>query len=512
VTYSPLVPGGYAGSPTTPNLQALLAAYPAAKNATNAGFDPNVSLRRNDQFYQGAMRIDYSINNNITLTSISSFSRLDVFDPQDGDGTIYPDNRVVPQGRVASFNQELRLAGSIDHDRLNWLVGANYEHDDSSDVFGVSIQGTNSGLGPLRFSNFNLDTANKIDTGAIFASLNYKLTDTLTLEASARETVRDDAFHGCSRDSGDGQLAAALSALSTELTGSPQTIAAGGCTTFGNDFKPIKDVSQSLNEDNFSFRAGLSWKVQPSTMLYANISRGYKGGAFEVLPAIVASQYQPDKQESVVAYEVGFKSVLFDRAVTLNGAAFYYDYTDKQLQGEVPTLFGALNSLVSVPKSRVDGGEIDATWNVDRHLKLSFGGTYLNTAVTKNFTLLGAFVGATNINGAQFPDTPKWQLNGDADYRYPINSKLDADLGGSLTYHSSAPAAFGGGPLFQLPSYTLIDLRAGVSASDGRWSLEFWGKNVTNQYYWNAVDHQEDAVTRVAAMPATYGVTYRTHF
>jgi outer membrane receptor protein involved in Fe transport len=512
VTYSPLVPGGYSQSPMTPNLQALLAVYPAARNATDAGFDPNVSLRRNDSFYQGAVRIDYSLGADVTLTSISSFSHLDVFDPQDGDGTIYPDNRVVVQGRVSNFNQEIRLAGTAIDGRLKWLVGGNYEHDDTGNVFAVHIEGTNSGIGPFRFYDFNLLNNNTIDTGALFGSLNYKLTDTLTLEGSARGTFRNDAFTGCGQDPGDGLLAAGISFLSSISTGTAQTIPPGGCATLGDDLKPRGPISQKLDEGNFSFRAGFSWKVRPWVMLYANVSKGYKGGAFETLPAIVASQYSPDPQESVLAYEIGFKSTLFKRKLTLDAAAFYYDYTHKQLQGEVPTVFGPLNTLISVPKSRVEGGEIEASWAIDQYLTFSFGGTYIDTDVTKDFTLLGAYLGPTNIKGEQFPNTPKWQLNGATEYRHPISSNLDVILGSSVTYRSSAPAAFAGGPLFTLPSYTLLDLRAGVGASDGRWSLEAWGKNVTDQYYWAAVDHQEDTVTRVPAMPATYGVTYRTRF
>jgi outer membrane receptor protein involved in Fe transport len=512
VTYSALVPGGYPGSAMTPNLQAMLAAYPAATKATEAGFDPNVSLRRDDTAYQAAVRIDYSLTPDITLTSLSSFAHLEVFGPQDGDGTIYPDNRVTVQGSVKSFNQELRLAGSALDKRLRWMVGGNFEHDDTRNTFSVHIEGTNSGVGPLRVYDFNMLNDNKINTGALFASLNFDLTETLIFEGSVRGTYRHDAFTGCIKDPGDGMTSAAGSLLSTIATGTPQSIPPGVCTTLDDDFKPRGPVSLKLNEDNFSFRTGLSWKIRPSVMLYGNISKGYKGGAFETLPAFLASQFKPAPQESVLAYEAGFKSTLLDHKLTLNAAAFYYDYTDKQLQGAVQTQFGALNTLVSIPKARVKGAEVDASWKVDPYLALTFGGTVVDTKVTKDFTLNGAYLGPTNIKGEQFPNTPKWQLNGAVDYRHPLSSSLDVMLGGGVTYRSSAPAAFGGGPLFKLRSYTLLDLRAGVGASDGRWSLEAWGKNVTNVYYWNAVVHQEDIIGRMPAMPATYGVTYRTNF
>jgi iron complex outermembrane recepter protein len=511
VEYAPLVPGGYPGSAQIPNLQALLAAYPPApQSPTAAGFDPGVSLRSDDSFYQGAVRADYSFGPDLLLTSISSFSHLAVFAPNDGDGTIYPDNFVAIDGRVSSVTEELRLSGTPLGGRLKWLVGANYEHDSTENNFRVAIQGTNTGLGPLRFYRFDMLNSNSIDTGAVFGNLNYNLTDTLSWEGSVRGTVRDDAFTGCVRDV-DGQAATAISFLSSSLTGTPQSIPAGQCTTLGDNFEPEPHISRSLNEKNLSYRTGLSWKVTPATMLYANVSKGYKGGVFETLPAIIASQYQPDKQESVLAYEAGVKTTLFDRALTIEAAGFYYDYTNKQLLGYVQTLFGLLNSLVSIPRAKVQGGELQASWRIN-NLRLSFGGTYLDTAVTSHYDLAGAFLGVVDVKGAQFPNTPKVQLNGDAEYRLRVSNALDGYLGASVLYHSSTPATFGGGPLFDLPDYALLDLRAGLQSDNGRWEVQLWGHNVTNKYYWNSVAHPEDTVTRSAGMPATYGVTLRTRF
>jgi outer membrane receptor protein involved in Fe transport len=60
-------------------------------------------------------------------------------------------------------------------------------------------------------------------------------------------------------------------------------------------------------------------------------------------------------------------------------------------------------------------------------------------------------------------------------------------------------------------SYALLDLRAGVATSDGKWRFSLWGHNVTNKYYWTIADHIADTTVRFAGMPATFGVsaTYR---
>src|SRR3546814_6350161 len=60
---------------------------------------------------------------------------------------------------------------------------------------------------------------------------------------------------------------------------------------------------RTLSEDNVSWRAGLDFRLAPETLLYANISKGYKGGTFPVQGAVIEQQYRPVTQESVLAYE-----------------------------------------------------------------------------------------------------------------------------------------------------------------------------------------------------------------
>ena len=68
---------------------------------------------------------------------------------------------------------------------------------------------------------------------------------------------------------------------------------------------------------------------------YANVSKGYKSGSIPAVNSSTSAQIEPVTQESVLAYEVGFKSTLLDDRMRLNGAAFYYDYEDKQLRGRI---------------------------------------------------------------------------------------------------------------------------------------------------------------------------------
>src|SRR3546814_12414502 len=96
----------------------------------------------------------------------------------------------------------------------------------------------------------------------------------------------------------------------------------------------------------------VNYKATPTLLLYANVSKGYKAGSFPGVSAGTFAQYAAVTQESLVAYEAGFKTTLFDRKVTLNGVVFYYDYKNKQLRAKIvdPSLT-QLDGLVNIPKS-----------------------------------------------------------------------------------------------------------------------------------------------------------------
>ena len=137
-----------------------------------------------------------------------------------------------------------------------------------------------------------------------------------------------------------------------------------------------------------SWRVGLNWTPRPDSLLYANVSKGYKSGSFPTIPFTSATEIHPVTQESLLAYEVGFKSSLFDRQLVVDGAAFYYDYRDKQILGNIlDPFFGPLLALVNIPKSDVRGFELSAHWAPSflRGLTVSPAVSYQDTRIKTYF-------------------------------------------------------------------------------------------------------------------------------
>jgi hypothetical protein len=84
-------------------------------------------------------------------------------------------------------------------------------------------------------------------------------------------------------------------------------------------------------------------------------------------------------QEGLLDYEGGFKAKFFNRKLGVNGAIFYYDYSNKQLLTKIiDPLVRTATALANIPKSQVKGAELEVTAVPIEGLHLSSGLTYLD--------------------------------------------------------------------------------------------------------------------------------------
>jgi outer membrane receptor protein involved in Fe transport len=494
-----------------------IANFPVApRNDRAADWDPGVSLRGNNTTYQGTVRLDYAISPDLKFTSISAYTHFNKDQPVDTDGTPFQLFSGVFTGSAGTYYQELRLSGDY-HDRLSWIVGANYQSDRTFDQLYLHYCQSSGRivLGLPVCSGYNQDHQN-IETKAVYGHADFKLTDTLTLQGGVRYTDTDRHFTGCTEDSGDGAQAAVFAVVGPIYRGGPGYIKAlpGQCVTI--DTKTLQSglITADLDESNTAWRGGLNWKPTPDALLYATVAKGYKAGSFPTLSATLSINFKPVQQESVLDYEAGFKLTLLDHTLQLDGAAFYYDYTNKQIKGKtIDPIYGALAGLVNVPKSTIKGLEFSAIWRPITGLTISPGATLSDSRIDgafSNYDLLGHL---GSFGGEALPYAPKWTGNIDANYEWPIKSgDLTAFVGANLSFQSETNGSFGDLPVFDIKAYQLLDLRAGVATPDGKWRFSAWGRNVTDTFYWTSANHLTDTLVRFTGMPATYGVSVNYRF
>ena len=512
-----------------------LATYPIAPaNNRDADWTPEQAPKRDDWFYQASLRGDVDLSDDNTLTSITSFSKYHNDADIDPDGVALRDYFYNTTGKITALSEELRLQGKTGG--LTWIIGANYAREKTyqQDDAGPYDQSTSAynfvdaGLG-VPFFVYSQYARQKFVNKAVFANLDYDIGDMVTLHGGIRYTDTKIDFAGCTADRGFA-LGQGIQNLLNAIRGGagldPISIAPGACVTIDASTLTAVEVQDSLDEDNVSWRAGVDFKPSKDALLYASVSKGYKSGSFPLLSASDANQFAPVKQESVTAYEIGAKLTLLNRTAQVNGAVFYYDYSNKQFKGRVvadPNIFGPLEALVNVPKSRVQGAEIQLDLAPTDGLRVSIGATYLDTKIKGSFVNYDSYGNQVDFGGSSFPYTPKYQIVIDGQYDWALGDTTGAFVGSNLSFQSDTKAVLGDArdtPSAELTSrggltiadYTLIDLRAGLSFDDKRYKVTAFVRNLTDKYYWSNATRITDTTVRFAGRPRTYGLTVSASF
>ncbi|MCK9505994.1 MAG: TonB-dependent receptor [Porticoccaceae bacterium] len=492
----------------------------APRGARAADWFPGLPHENDQTFYQAALRVDYSVSDSLTLTSVSSYQDYEQDDWIGNDGIAQDGNSQRQRGTVESFSQEFRASGNALENKMDWLLGVTYSEDKTEEnALGrlpyttPAYAFTAFGLDP--FAEINTFAKPSVTTKAIFGNVEYDFLDNLSFHAGARYTESEIDYVGCL--SGDPEFTAGLNFIQTVVKGAAAVpVAPGDCLTFDSTFTPGL-VTSSLDEDNVSWRVGVNWHPVDTALVYGTISKGYKAGSFPTLPGTGDVQFAPVKQEELLSYEIGVKATLTPQFV-VNASVFKYDYKDKQLRGRIldPTgVFGVIDALVNIPDSKADGAELEMIWMPVEGLTLNLATTYLDAQVDGPFYTIDIYESGTdltNYDGYSFPATPDWTVVAGARYEWPVGNTLMAFVGADYRYQTEAPSLFQDRatipehPSLQADSYGLLDLRVGLTTTDGRWSAQLFGNNVLDEYYWTHENRIYDTSVRYAGMPVTYGV------
>ena len=227
-------------------------------------------------------------------------------------------------------------------------------------------------------------------------------------------------------------------------------------------------------EGVWTYSVAPKFKISPDASIYARVAKGFRPGGPNALPPTAGpSVPQTFQSDTVTSYEVGLKAETPSRTFSIDADVFYLDWNNIQLLAVVNN-FG-VNTNAGLARS--DGVELTATVRPIPGLDLSVNGAYTHARLaTDTSPLVGGRAGDA------LPFTPKYSVNLNGDYTWSIGDTLKPYIGASSRFLSKQPGAFDAtfratnGQQRQLPSYTVVDLRAGVDF--GRYSLEAYAKNV----------------------------------
>jgi outer membrane receptor protein involved in Fe transport len=208
-------------------------------------------------------------------------------------------------------------------------------------------------------------------------------------------------------------------------------------------------------------------------MVYARVAKGYRPGGPNALPPApppnVPATFGAD---SLVNYEVGVKSQTADGRLQFDVAAFFIEWENIQLL----TVVGGFGVNGNAGSAESKGIELSATWLPVDDLVVVIGGAWTDAKLTADTDplLLGA------VSGDRLPYIPELSTSLDVDYTLAPIGDFTPFVGGSWRYVGERDSGFDpANGQKELPSYHVIDLRAGVDRNT--WRLQVYAKNLTDE-------------------------------
>lgn len=257
---------------------------------------------------------------------------------------------------------------------------------------------------------------------AVFAQTDIPITDTLTAVVGGRYTW--DKRSGVFNVYGSG-IANPASPLNN--TGPVRITAA-----------PLSVQRPSASAEKFTWLAGLNYKPDADTLVFAKVSTGFKAGGFDSV-----GSYAP---ESNTAYEAGIKrSFGGSGANFVNLSGFYYDYKDLQASVLLDNSIGG--QVFNAGKARIWGIELDASFKVLENGRFTASVNYLDSKYQEFLASYAVFCASStlpggcvtglgdldadsraapiaqpNLSGNRPPQSPRWVLAAGYEHRFDLGN------------------------------------------------------------------------------------------
>jgi len=391
--------------------------YPAQVLAPNVvtgvGFEDyrttlNYAPRSQNEESGLSLELNKTMENGVTLTSITAYRTFDTLDFIDADFT---DTEILTRTNKAdqhSLSEELRFAGEFG-DASNWVVGVYYFEEEirsqTETIGGAELQAyvdiaeqASGGIPPSLVTDavtlysqlaasqgvffppgapafpdglfaFD-DVLQDHQSIAVFGQLEWALSDAFALTIGGRYTDEKKTINADYTQTNPGTAVPDVDAITailldfqqgippadpTPLLAVAQPNVGWGSWLYGA-LAPRPNVAETLKDDQWTGTLKLTWFMNDAMMTYLSWSNGYKAGGTNtdrIYPQF-DQLFGPETSESI---ELGFKGDLGER-FRLQVALYNTDYDDFQAN----SFTGSGFNLQNAGKLDTQGIEVEYTW------------------------------------------------------------------------------------------------------------------------------------------------------
>jgi iron complex outermembrane receptor protein len=461
----------------------------------------------------GNVRLRWDLGST-TLYSITGYESVDAFSRGDIDGgSVYtfdfnPSDGydIGPPLTGARFNaqsadglpdheqlsQEFRLE-SNEWGRFDWQAGL-FWFNEQIDVDSFNYDD----FAPGQPQNGHASQHQDNTAWAVFASGDFDATDRLKLRAGVRYT-RDEKDFTAQRDQ-------------------------------PTPFNPpvIDPISVHPSASNVSWDLSATYALSDATNLYARVATGFRAPSvqgrllFADLNIAPAEDYVTVADtETVLSWEAGAKTQLWDNRLRLGFALYRYTVSDQQL-----TAVGGdqnVARLVNADRTIGQGVELDLAAYLTDNLLVTLGASYNDTEIQDDdlsvFPCAACTVldpadpnrpGAVLIDGNSLPQAPKNVINLTARYGVPVASGeffvyTDWAYRSEINFFLYDSVEFTGKPMVE------GGLRVGYNWHGGDREIAVFGRNILDEErIVGGIDFNN--LTGFVNEPRTWGVQFSTRF
>jgi iron complex outermembrane receptor protein len=483
-----------AGLGSNPNTSATLsgvtpAEYGLGSNTDNR-YDSAVGgtfLPKIDNQWQGANMIANYDFGDLSLTSVTAYDHIDYNRQNDADGTPVELQHIVYGSKIDAWQQEVRLSNS-NNETVTWLIGINYSEDtlkENSCLYGAD------GVLPLFFGGATFSPQiykQKTKALAAYGHGEWRFADQWNFVGELRFTKEDKSFKG------------------RQDFGFPN-----------GETAPFLAADDSTSFEGFSGKLALEWSPRDKSLVYGSISRGFKTGGFFGGFATHTEQLKAFNEETIMSYEMGFKTDLIANRLRLNSTIFLFDRQDVQQNAKEMDEDGGLGiaRLNNIGDVESKGFEIDMTWKPVYSLSVQIGMGYIDSGIVASDFIVESVLplsGNASLEGTNTPNYSKLSSNIVLRYEEGLSDNLFGNVQLEYSYRSERDLSMITkpeleDPLFKEPAYGLLNLRLGLG-SYGYWKVNAFVENMTNEVY--RLESRSDGLYGVRELygaERTYGIS-----
>lgn len=408
------------------------------------------------------IKVDYTMDAG-TFTYIGGFTDitedyygdLDFCNPVDCPAGFFGFGQVdqAQELDVELLSHELRFT-SADDQRLRYTAGLFFIDTDRS----LSTVATLTQLGNIPIVQSLEENDNS--AWAVFAQASFDLTDALEITASIRfdedDREQTDASTGASRDA---------------------------------------------SYDEWQPKLTLTWTPAEDQLLYATYARGFRSGGFN---GIGGREFLP---ETVDNFELGYKSTWMNDRLLFNAAAYAAESNDFQFF-YVDFNAGGAQVIDNLKEVSLRGLEVEIKYLASENLSFYASAGFQDSDIED----FDANLGVPAERGNRSPRTTDHTINIGGLYETPISQTLSAFL--RVDYEIRGDRYWHTDNVDVMDSVDLLGARVGVTAD--RWSITAWGRNLTDEFFYEDFTAQTfsglPSNIGFATRPRSYGVDFRFEF